>query len=57
MSAVAAVLRLGVLVLLADVDDAGAALAHRRQHPRDVVAVGVDRVGEVEAAAAALRAR
>ncbi len=32
-----------------------AAVAHRLQHPHDVVAVRVDRIGEVEAAAAALR--
>ena len=40
-----------------DVDHARIALAHGRQHPHDVVAVGLERVGEVEAATTALRAR
>src|SRR5260370_6642531 len=51
----AAMLRIRILQLLADIDDARAALAHGLQHPHDIVTVSVDRVGEVEAAAAALR--
>src|SRR5258708_30602442 len=52
---VAAMLRIRILRLLADIDDARAALPHGLQHPHDIVTVRVDRVGEVEAAAAALR--
>ena len=45
----------GILSLFVDVDDHRALPAHRRQHPDDVVGMGVDRFGEVEAATAALR--
>src|ERR1700693_2407743 len=52
---VAAMLRIGILGLLADIDDASPALPHGLQQPHNIVTVRVDRVGEVEAAAAALR--
>src|SRR5579885_2193641 len=52
----AAMLRVLIFRLLADIDDQPAALPHRLEHPHDVVAVRVDRVGEVKAPAASLRA-
>src|SRR5260370_10216393 len=52
---VAATPRLRIFRLLAATDDARAALSHGRQQPREIVSVRVDRVGEVEAATAALR--
>src|SRR5580700_894359 len=48
-------LRIRILRLLADIHDACSALPHGLQYPHDIVTVRVDRVGEVEAAAAALR--
>ncbi|KAG1648112.1 hypothetical protein GQR58_030097 [Nymphon striatum] len=45
---------LGVVDLALLVDDGVAFVSHVREHPHDVVAVVVDGVGEVEAAAAAL---
>src|SRR5271163_4753593 len=52
---VAAMLRIRILRSLADINDARAALSHGLQHPHNIVAMRVDRVGKVEAAAAALR--
>src|SRR6266851_1805806 len=50
----AAMLRVRLFRLLADIDDACAAISHRLQHPYEIVSVRVDHVGEVEAAAASL---
>src|SRR6266849_3235933 len=52
---VTAMLRILIFRLLADIDDARAALAHGLQHPYEIVSVRVDHVGEVETAPAALR--
>jgi hypothetical protein len=52
----AAVLGILVLRLAANVDDRLATVAHRLEHPHDVVAMGVDRVRKVEAAATTLGA-
>src|SRR5438445_592077 len=49
---VAAMLRISIFRLLANIDYARSALPHGLQHPHDIVAVRVDRVDEVEAAAA-----
>ena len=51
-----AVLRVGVLRFALDIDDVYAAIAHCDEQPCDVLDVLFDRVGEVEAAAPALRA-
>src|ERR1700683_2282922 len=50
-----AMLRVLDFRLLADIDDILATLAHGLHHPDEIISVRIDHVGEVKAAAAALR--